>query len=480
MNNYHIPEDFLWGGAIAANQAEGAHGVAGKGYSLADVHKFYPNKSNDEIQKEQKKGMTIAQIKNNLEDTEGYYPKRYGIDFYHTYNEDLELFADLGLKAFRTSIDWTRIFPTGEEETPNEEGLKFYDHLIDKIIDLGMEPIITILHYETPINISLKYGGWHNRKVIDLFYKYGKVVLNRYKDKVKYWIVINQINLIGDEPFNSTAIPSDTVENFDEAAYQAVHNQFVACAMLKEYARRINPEIKIGTMVCDVTAYPASPKPEDILLAFKKKRLEYYFTDVQFRGEYPQFVLNYFKENNIHIDILENDNKILKENPMDFLAISYYSTAMADASKNTIKQASVTPNPYLEKSPWGWAIDPKGLYVTLSAYWDRYRKPIMIAENGLGTYDEIENGQIHDNYRISYLSAHISAMKQAMYDGAEIFAYCVWSPIDIVSCSTAQMSKRYGLIYVDLDDEGKGTGKRIKKDSFFWYKKVIETNGEEL
>ncbi|MEF3331119.1 MULTISPECIES: glycoside hydrolase family 1 protein [Oceanobacillus] len=480
LKNYQIPKDFLWGGAIAANQAEGAHDKGGKGKSIADVHKYYPNKSNSEIQMEQQNGMTVSQIEDNLADKEGYYPKRHGIDFYHTYYDDLALLAEMGFKNFRTSIDWTRIFPTGEEEEPNEEGLKFYDKLIDRIIELGMEPIISILHYETPINISLKYGGWHNRKVADLFYKYGKVVLDRYKDKVKYWIVINQINLVGFEPFNSTAIPYDAVDDYEEATFQAIHNQFVASAKLKKYAEVVNPEMQIGTMVSDVTVYPASSKPDDVELAFKKNRMEYYYTDVQFFGEYPQYALNYFKENNIHIDITEEDKQILKENTMDYLAISYYYTDTADASKNTLKQTSTTPNPNVESSPWGWAIDPQGLYISLSTYWDRYKKPLMIAENGLGMYDEMEDGKIHDDYRIEYLSAHLSAMKEAMYDGADIFAYCAWGPIDIVSCSSAQMNKRYGFIHVDLDNEGKGSGKRMKKDSFDWYKKVIETNGAEL
>lgn len=480
FKDYQMPKDFLWGGAIAANQAEGAFQVDGKGISLADVHKYYPDKTNAEISQEQIKGMSVADIQANLADTDSYYPKRHGIDFYHTYPEDLALLKELGFKTFRTSIDWTRIFPTGEEETPNEAGLAYYDRLIDKIIELGMEPIITILHYETPIEISLKYGGWNNRKVIDLFVKYGKVLLERYKEKVKYWIVINQINLIQFEPFNSTAIPYDTVDNYEEASFQAIHHQFIASAQLVAYAKKINPQMQMGTMVADCTVYPFSCKPDDVILAMKRNRMEYFYTDVQFRGEYPQYALNYFEEHGIEIDITLEDQQMLKENTMDYLAISYYYSQMVDSEKNSMNPASVTPNPTLKVNPWGWAVDPQGLYNSLSQYWDRYGKPIIIAENGFGMYDKVTDGQIHDDYRISYLSEHIQQMKKAMYDGVDVIAYCAWGPIDIISCSSAQMEKRYGFVYVDLDNEGKGTGKRMKKDSFTWYQKVIATNGEEI
>ncbi|EOA3387248.1 glycoside hydrolase family 1 protein [Enterococcus hirae] len=480
FKEYKMPKDFIWGGAIAANQAEGAYQVDGKGISLADLHVFHADKTNAEIAEEQHKGMSLAQLKANMTDEQGYYPKRHGIDFYHTYPEDLALLAEMGFKTFRTSIDWSRIFPTGDETEPNEAGLAYYDALIDKIRELGMEPIITMLHYETPVDITLNYGGWHNRKVIDLFVKYGKTILDRYKDKVKYWIVINQINLIQFEPFNSTAIPYDTVDHYEEASYQAIHNQFVASAKIYEYGKKLNPEMQIGTMVADCTAYPFSCDPDDIILALRRNRMEYFYTDVQFRGEYPQYALNYFAENNIHLEITEEDKAILQANTMDYLAISYYYSQMVDSKKNDMNPASVTPNPNLKANPWGWAVDPKGLYHSLSQYWDRYGKAIIIAENGFGMYDQLENGKIHDDYRIDYLASHIEEMKRAMYDGVNVIAYCAWGPIDIISCSSAQMEKRYGFIYVDLDNEGKGSGDRIKKDSFYWYKNVIESNGENL
>lgn len=480
LKTYKMPRNFLWGGAIAANQAEGAFNIDGKGISLADIHKYFPDKTNAEISAKQISGVTVAEIKENIADTKGYYPKRHGIDFYHAYSQDLELLHEMGFQTFRTSIDWTRIFPTGEEEKPNQAGLEYYDRLIDKIVSLGMEPIITILHYETPIHIALKYGGWNNRSVIDMFVKYGKVILDRYKKKVKYWIVINQINLIQAEPFNSTAIPKDTVTNYDEASYQAVHNQFVASAKLKAYAEKINPDMMIGTMIADSTAYPYSCNPDDVILALKHNRMQYYFTDVQFRGEYPKYALNYFNEHGIHIDITKEDVELLKQHPMDFLAISYYYSQMVDHSENDDYPFSVSPNPNLKENPWGWSVDPEGLYNSLSQYWDRYRKPIIIAENGFGMYDKLENNQIHDQYRIDYLAAHISALEHAVHDGADILAYCAWGPVDIVSCSSAQMEKRYGFIYVDINNEGQGSGRRIRKDSFFWYQNVIQSNGQEL
>lgn len=477
MSQYQngFPDHFLWGGAVAANQCEGAFGIGGKGMSLADVHCY---NADQDITKHDS-DVTLAQVKAAIEDKIGYYPKRHGIDFYHTYKDDLKLLAEMGFKTFRTSIDWSRIFPNGDEQEPNEEGLAFYDRLIDEILHLGMEPIITMLHYETPLNITLKYGGWHNRKVVDMFTRYGEVLLRRYQDKVKYWIVINQINLMYHESFNSVAICKDQVENIDEAKYQAIHHQFVASAIIVEKAREINPDMKIGTMLADCTAYPESCDPDDVVMALKRNRLQYFFTDVQFRGEYPGYMKRFFAENNYNIKVEPGDAEILKKNTMDYLALSYYYSSMV-SSKNSMNPVDTKKNPHLKVNPWGWAIDPKGLYHALCQYYDRYQVPLMIAENGFGMYDKLEDGTVQDDYRISYLSQHIAQMKEAIKDGVEVFAYCAWGPIDIVSCSSAEMEKRYGFIYVDLDNLGNGTAKRIKKDSFYWYKNVIATNGEEL
>ncbi|WP_413536674.1 glycoside hydrolase family 1 protein [Carnobacterium divergens] len=474
-----FPENFLWGGAVAANQIEGGFELDGKGLSVADVHLYNPKMDIKAASHES--DMTLEEVKQHMLDQNGYYPKRHGIDFYHTYKEDLKLLAEMGFQTFRTSIDWSRIFPNGNEIEPNQKGLQFYDELIDECIKLGMEPIITMLHYETPLNITLEYGGWHNRKVIDLFANYGKVLLERYQKKVKYWIVINQINLVHFESFNSIAVCEDQVENMEEAKYQAIHNQFVATAKIVEKARAINPAMQMGTMLADCTASPFSCKPEDVVLAMKRNRMQYFFSDVQFRGSYPSYMRRYFSENAINLHEESDDAKLLAENTMDYLAISYYYSSTVSAEKNTMDPADVLVNPYLKENPWGWAIDAKGFYNCLCQYYDRYQVPLLIAENGFGMYDKVEaNDEINDDYRIAYLRAHLIELKEAIKDGVEIIAYCAWGPIDIVSCSSAEMEKRYGFIYVDIDNLGKGTGKRLKKKSFNWYQQVIATNGNSL
>ena len=474
-----FPKEFLWGGAVAACQIEGAYDVDGRGLSTSDLRAY--DKNLDRTSIAQEGGDTLAGIKAALKDTTSYFPKRHGIDFYHTYKEDLALMKELGLKAFRTSISWSRIFPNGDELEPNEKGLQFYDRLIDEIIKDGMEPIITMSHYDIPIHLVTEYGGFANRKMIEFFVRYAKVLLERFKGKDKYWIVCNQINLVPTVNFGSLGLYDDQAENMEELMYKAVHNQFVAGAKIVELARKIDPEASMGTMVADGTMYPATCKPEDVVLAMRKNRMQYYFTDVQLRGEYPMYALRYFEENDIHLCIENGDEELLKSNTFDFLAISYYYSKVVDSTKNTIKPFDATQNPYLKPTPWEWRADPLGFYNTLSQYWDRYQKPLIIAENGLGALDKVEeDGSIHDQYRIEYLKLHIEQLKECIKDGVDIFGYLSWGPIDIVSSSSAEMSKRYGYIYVDLDDFGQGTGKRSKKDSFYWYKNVINSNGEEL
>ena len=474
-----FPKKFLWGGAVAACQIEGAYDVDGRGLSTSDLRAY--DKNLDRTNIAQEGGDTLAGIKAALKDTTSYFPKRHGIDFYHTYKEDLDLMKELGLKAFRTSISWSRIFPNGDELEPNEKGLQFYDRLIDEIIKNGMEPIITMSHYDIPIHLVIEYGGFANRKMIEFFVRYAKVLLERFKGKVKYWIVCNQINLVPTVNFGSLGLYDDQAENMEELMYQAVHNQFVAGAKVVELARKIDPEAIMGTMVADGTMYPATCKPEDVVLAMRKNRMQYYFTDVQFRGEYPIYALRYFEENDIHICMEPDDEALLKSNTFDYLAISYYYSKIVDSTKNTIKPFDAEQNSYLKPTPWEWRADPLGFYNSLSQYWDRYQKPLIIAENGLGALDKVEeDGSIHDQYRTEYLKLHIEQLKECIKDGVDIFGYLSWGPIDIVSSSSAEMSKRYGYIYVDLDDFGQGTGKRSKKDSFYWYQNVINSNGEEL
>lgn len=474
-----FPKDFLWAGAFAACQFEGAYDADGRGLSTSDIHLY--DKNLDRTHIEHEGGGTLDGIKKAIADTAGYYPKRHGIDFYHTYPDDLKLMQELGLKAFRTSIAWSRIFPKGDETEPNEAGLRFYDGLIDEIIRCGMEPIITMSHYDIPIHLVTEYGGFANPKCIDFFERYGEVLLKRYKGKVKYWIVFNQVNLVPTVRFGSLGIYDDQAENMDELMYQAVHYQFIAAAKVKKLGKEIDPDAQIGTMLADCTFYPATCKPKDVVFAMKRNRMQYFFSDVQLRGNYPGYALRFFEENGIRLKITEEDEKLLAENTMDFLAISYYYSRILDAEKHTMSADSADQNPFLEPTPWEWRVDPLGFYNCLSQYWDRYQVPLMVAENGIGALDKVEDdGSIHDPYRVAYYDKHIRAIKECVKDGVEITAYCMWAPIDIVSSSSAEMSKRYGFVYVDLDDLGKGSGKRTKKDSFAWYQNVIRTNGDEL
>lgn len=474
-----FPKGFLWGGAVAACQIEGAYDVDGRGLSTSDIHAYDPNLDRANIEKEG--GGTLEEIKQLIADEESYFPKRHGIDFYHTYKEDLALMKEMGFKAFRTSISWSRIFPKGDEDKPNEKGLQFYDNLIDEIIKNDMEPIITMSHYDIPLYLVTEYGGFGNKKMIDFFVNYAEVLLNRFKGKVKYWIVCNQVNLVPVVQFGSLGIYDDQAENMEELMYQAVHNQFVAGAKVVELAKDIDPDAIMGTMVADGTFYPATCHPKDIVLTMQKNRMQYYFTDVQLRGEYPVYALRYFEENGIDIKATEEELDLIKNNKMEFLAISYYYTRIVDHKVNTIKAFDGEQNPYLEPTPWDWRADPLGFYNSISQYWDRYQVPIIIAENGLGAIDTVdEDGHIRDDYRIEYLKQHIEQLKECVKDGVEVISYLSWGPIDIVSSSSAEMSKRYGYIHVDKDDLGNGSGKRTKKDSFYWYKDVISSNGEKL
>lgn len=471
------PKNFLWGGAVAANQCEGAWLETGKGASVSDIRKFIEKSERSTVlaHGEDRETAIFA-----LTDEEGNYPNKRGIDFYHTYKEDLKLMAEMGFKCFRTSINWPRIYPNGDEAEPNEEGLKFYDEFFDECHKYGMEPVVTLHHYEVPLQMALKYKGFYSKEGRDMFVKYCKTCLERYKGKVKYWIPVNQINCLSfrEKPsLSALGMIPDEYENQIEAAYIAMHNQLVASAMVCKIAHEIDPNNKVGIMNCDYNAYPASCKPEDVFGAQQKMRIvNFFYTDVLARGEYPGYMLRYFNDKNINVEITEEEKELFKNNTTDFVSFSYYFTNVWDEKKQ-----STVANPHIKLSDWGWGDDAIGFRNSLNAYWDLYHKPIFIAENGLGAYDTVtEDGKIHDDYRIAYLEGHLKAMKEAIKDGVDVFGYTWWGPIDIVSCGTLEMSKRYGFIYVDLDDYGKGTGKRIKKDSFDYYKHVIETNGEEL
>jgi 6-phospho-beta-glucosidase len=478
-----FPKDFLWGGAIAASQAEGAWQEGGKGVCVTDINRLLEELP---LEKRYNKDLATADITEALNDKTGTYLKRSGIDFYHTYREDLKLLAGMGLNAFRTSINWSRIFPNGDEETPNEAGLAFYDGLIDEILKNGMKPLITVSHYELPINLTLKYSGWYDRRLIDFFTRYCETVFTRYKDKVQDWILINQVNLIKFESFNHLGVASDKVGHLLAAKYQAVHNEMVACGRAIKTGKKINPSFNIGTMVYDDISYPASCKPEDVLATCRRNQMEYFFSDVAIRGKYPNYAFRYFDEHGITIQFGEHDEEDLK-NTIDFLAISYYYTMVSDAESMKMENPEIAshnneyPNPHIKKSDWGWGIDPIGLRIKLNYFWDRYQIPIVIAENGLGSFDKLEaDGKIHDPYRVEYLRAHIEQVREAIIDGVKVIAYHPWGPIDIVSASSSEMDKRYGFIYVELDNHGMGSGRRLLKDSYEWYKRVIASNGKQL
>lgn len=470
-----FPENFMWGGAVAANQLEGAWNEGGKGLCIADINEF---RDDIAIEKKGNEELTRAYIKEAVDSKEKVFPKRHGIDFYHTYKEDLKLLSGLGLKTFRTSINWSRIFPNGDDKEPNEAGLKFYDDLFDEILKNGMEPMITVSHYEMPLNLTLNYKGWYSREVIDFFVKYCNTVFDRYAGKVKYWILVNQINLIGHESFNHLGVAEDVVEDLRSAKYQAVHNEMVACARATKYAHEHHPEMQIGMMLCGGPDYPASCKPEDMLAALKHNQMEYFFADVLLRGKYPGYAFRFFEDQGIHVEFGEQDEEDFK-NTADFFSFSYYYTQVC--SKESYEKGNdVYRNKELPANPWGWTIDPVGFRILLNEFYDRYQKPIFVTENGVGYYDKLEDGQVHDDYRVDYYREHIKQMKEAIRDGVDVRGYYAWGPIDIISCSSSEMSKRYGFIYVDLDDYGKGTGRRIKKDSYAWMQKVIASNGEDL
>ncbi|SKA87647.1 6-phospho-beta-glucosidase [Clostridium sp. USBA 49] len=483
MNNIlkKFPEGFLWGGSTAANQLEGGYNEGGKGLSIADVLTAGTN-------------TTPRRITPVLEDGT-YYPNHEAIDFYHRYKEDIKLFAEMGFKTFRMSIAWSRIFPNGDDEKPNEEGLKFYDDVFAELKKYNIEPLVTISHYETPFNLAKKYNGWADRRLVDFYVKYCEVIFNRYKNVVKYWLTFNEINALT-MPFGTfmagAIMPdedgeiSNNIKDNEQLRYQALHHQFIASAKAVKLGHEINKDFKIGCMIAYMCSYPLTCNPEDVLLAQQKDNLNNFLcSDVQVRGAYPGFAKRYFAEKNINIVMEENDEQILKEGCVDFYTFSYYMSncVSADPNQEEIGGNLVMglKNPYLKSSDWGWQIDPKGLRWVLNNIYNRYQIPVMVVENGLGAVDVIEeDGSINDDYRIDYLREHIKEMKEAIADGVDLIGYTPWGCIDLVSASTGEMKKRYGFIYVDKDNEGNGTLNRLKKKSFYWYKKVIETNGEDL
>ncbi|MBR1743248.1 MAG: glycoside hydrolase family 1 protein [Lachnospiraceae bacterium] len=476
-----LKENFLWGGATAANQYEGAWDVDGKGASVSDHCTNGSHTTPKRVTPEFEEGTL--------------YPSREATDFYHHYKEDIALAAEMGFKVFRMSVNWTRIFPTGMEEEPNEDGLKFYDAVFSELKKYGIEPLVTISHYELPYALVEKCNGWYGRECIGYFVHYAETLYERYRDQVKYWLTFNEINS-GTMPMGAVLSlgtikdfrgPVNEVPDEPQIRFQALHHQFVASAKVIALAHEKYPEFKMGNMSLFATKYPYSCNPDDVLECQKQMRIMNWFcSDVQARGYYPSYMEKIFREKGIVIKKEDGDDEILKEGTIDFYTFSYYMSVCESTDPEVLGKVGGNlvggvSNPYLKASDWGWQIDPKGLRYTLNEIWDRYQLPVMVVENGLGAKDELtEDGKIHDDYRIDYLKKHIEQMKEAVEDGVDLMGYTPWGWIDVVSASTGEMAKRYGFVYVDKYDDGTGDLKRRRKDSFFWYQRVIESNGEKL
>ena len=473
-----MPEGFLWGGATAANQCEGAYDADGRGLSSVDVVPFGPDRG----------AVARGELKMLECDASHQYPAHEAIDMYHHYKEDIALFAEMGFKCYRLSIAWTRILPNGDDAQPNKAGLAFYRSLFEECKRYGIEPLVTICHFDTPIALIKKYGGWKDRRMVDAYVRYCEILFDRFKGKVKYWLTFNEINMILHLPFMGAGLVFEEGENKEAVEYLAAHNELVASAWATKIAHEIDPEVKIGCMLAAGSYYPYSCRPGDVRQAQLDNQDNYFFVDVQSRGYYPAYAVKKLERLGIDVGMTDEDREILAANTVDFISFSYYSTRCSagadnpDVEKTQGNAFAGAKNPYLQVSQWGWAIDPLGFRITLNDLYDRYQKPLFVVENGLGAKDVVEeDGSINDDYRIDYLRQHIAAMRDAVTeDGIDLLGYTTWGPIDLVSAGTGEMSKRYGFIYVDRDDAGNGTLKRSKKKSFDWYKKVIATNGEDL
>ncbi len=473
-------KDFLWGGATAANQFEGAYLEDGKGLNVSDVITVGSHQSPRRISLEM--------------DEKYFFPSKKASDFYHHYKEDIALLAEMNFKSYRMSIAWTRIYPNGDDEFPNEKGLLFYENVFKELKKYNIEPIVTISHNEMPLNIVKKYNGWTNKKVIDLYVKYCEVIFNRYKEYVKYWLPFNEINnlllplsnLIQGGIYLKGTVYFNDQKDEPELRLNALNNILIASAKAVKLGRKINPNFHFGTMICHITRYPRTCHPNDNLLVQKNDLIHNCMcSDVMLKGEYPFYAIKYFEKSKIHLHLNDEEKHILKEGTCDFYTFSYYQSI----TESTLKFEDETSgnimggikNPYLKETDWNWPIDPVGLRYTLLKVYDRYRVPIMITENGIGCIDKLEKDKtVHDPYRIEYLRDHIIEMKKAVEDGVDLIGYTAWGCIDLVSVSTGEMKKRYGFVYVDADDYGNGTYDRYRKDSFYWYKKVIASNGEDL
>ncbi len=470
-----FPDGFLWGGALAANQAEGACFEGGKGLSTVDMIPHGPHRL----------AVKLGQEKRFSLREDEFYPSHQAIDFYHRYKDDIALMAEMGFTVFRTSIAWSRIYPNGDETTPNAEGVAFYRDLFNECKKYNIEPLVTLCHFDVPMYLVAEYGSWRNRKMVEFFTRYARTCFEEFDGLVKYWLTFNEINILLHSPFSGAGLVFEPHENQDQVKYQAAHHELLASALATKIAHEINPENQVGCMLAGGNFYPRTCKPEDVWAALQKDRENLFFIDVQARGAYPAYTKRLFREKGISIATEAGDDDILKHT-VDFVSFSYYASrcASADMNEHNSSAANIVKslkNPHIQASEWGWGIDSLGLRITMNMMYDRYQKPLFLVENGLGAKDEINSqGEIDDDYRISYLREHIKAMAEAIDDGIPVMGYTSWGCIDLVSASTGEMSKRYGFIYVDRDDHGKGSLARKKKKSFYWYKKVIASNGADL
>ncbi|WP_395948523.1 6-phospho-beta-glucosidase [Aeromonas mytilicola subsp. aquatica] len=475
MSLARFPQGFLWGGALAANQAEGAHLEGGKGLTTVDM---IPHGAN-------RMAVKLGQEKRfTLRDDE-FYPSHEAIDFYHRYKEDIALMAEMGFTVFRTSIAWARLYPKGDEQEPNPEGIAFYRAVFEECKKYGIEPLVTLCHFDVPMHLVVEYGSWRNRKMVEFFTRYARTCFEQFDGLVKYWLTFNEINIMLHSPFSGAGLVFEEGEEREQVKYQAAHHELVASALATQIAHEVNPHNQVGCMLAGGSFYPYSCKPDDVWAALQKERENLLFIDVQARGAYPAYAASLFREKGVTLIKEPGDDEVLKHS-VDFVSFSYYASrcASADMNAGNTSAANVVKslrNPHIQQSQWGWGIDPLGLRITMNSLYDRYQKPLFLVENGLGAMDEINaDGEIEDDYRIDYLRAHISAMGDAIADGVPLLGYTSWGCIDLVAASTGEMSKRYGFVHVDRDDAGRGTLARRRKKSFWWYQKVIASNGEDL
>lgn len=481
-----FPEGFLWGGALAGNQCEGAWNVDGKGLSVADVTTYKPKLDPADYQGAH--AITTADVEQAAAFAgTGPYAKRRGNDFYHRYEEDLDLMQEMGFKALRVSIQWTRLFPTGEELEPNQKGVDFYRRLFRAMRERNIEPLVTLHHYEQPLHLAMTRRGWYDRALVDMFVRFCRVCFEEYGQDVKYWLTFNEIDSIFRHPFTTAGIINDQFDglNLEEAIYQALHHQLLAAAQVATLMREMLPDAQMGCMLTRTLRYALTCHPDDQLIAQRANRENYLYSDVQAFGEYPQWLLNEWQRKGFHIVMADGDLADIRKGVVDFISFSYYMSMVSTRDDSSMQKVSGNlisgaKNPYLEVTEWNWQIDPQGLRFSLIDIYDRYRRPLWIVENGVGAVDKFEDGTVHDPYRVEYFRQHITEIGRAISDGVDLMGYAPWGCVDIVSMSSCQMSKRYGFVYVDADDEGNGTYDRFRKQSFYWYQRVIATNGAEL